>query len=309
MLKKIFNFCLFLTLFSTPIYAQEIYKIATGSITGNYYPTGGAIARMVNKYQKSTKITFVNEQTNGSIDNIEKLKQKKAQFILVQSNIAKKYHDKEFTSLKAVMAIYPELLTFIVKKESNIHSIHELKGKKIFIGEEKSGTEETVTTLFKELNLPLPKRQEQNSIKMSHIQNALNNNLIDGYFYMVGHPTANITNIANAMDVKLIAFDDKSINTFIAENRDYVKGFIPANIYKGNDKAISSFGLKTLLVTTEDMSNDVVYLVVKSVLRNFDEFKKLHPAYKNITKKSLLEGLLIPLHNGAKKYYKEAKLL
>ena len=80
-------------------------------------------------------------------------------------------------------------------------------------------------------------------------------------------------------------------------------------MYKGNDTDVSTFGVKAVLVTSTDVSNEAVYTVIKQIIDNFEDFKKLHPAYANITKESLLDGLSAPLHDGAKKYFKEAGLI
>ena len=75
------------------------------------------------------------------------------------------------------------------------------------------------------------------------------------------------------------------------------------------DKDVETFGVKATLVTSADVSDEIVYAITKEVFENFDEFKKLHPAYQVLTKESMLQGLSAPLHPGAAKYYKEAGLL
>ena len=138
---------------------------------------------------------------------------------------------------------------------------------------------------------------------------ALKNNQIDGYFYMVGHPTANIKDAANSTDIKIIPFDNDILDSLVEKYPYFTKGFIPAGTYKNQPNDVATFGVKAVLVTNENVNENVVYLLVKAILENFDEFKKLHPAYENLTKESLLNGLSAPLHDGAKKYFMEVRLI
>ena len=138
---------------------------------------------------------------------------------------------------------------------------------------------------------------------------SLKNNQIDGYFYMVGHPTANIKDAANSTDVKIIPFENDILDSLVEKYPYFTKGFIQAGTYKDQSNDITTFGVKAVLVTNENVNENIVYLLVKAILENFDEFKKLHPAYENLTKESLLNGLSAPLHDGAKKYFMEAGLI
>ena len=138
---------------------------------------------------------------------------------------------------------------------------------------------------------------------------ALKNNNIDGYFYMVGHPTANIKDAATSLDVKITPISGPNVDSLIKKYPYFAKANVPGGIYDGNPEPIPTFGVKAVLVTSDDVSVNAVYTVVKAILENFDEFKKLHPAYADITKESLLDGLSAPLHEGAKKYFQEAGLL
>jgi TRAP transporter TAXI family solute receptor len=126
---------------------------------------------------------------------------------------------------------------------------------------------------------------------------------------MVGHPTTNIKDAANSISVKIVSIENTILDSLIKKYPYYAKGTIPADTYKGQKEEIITFGVKAVLVTNENVSEKVVYSLVKAILENFDEFKKLHPAYSNITKESLLEGLSAPLHDGAKRYYKEIGLI
>ncbi|PHO09720.1 C4-dicarboxylate ABC transporter substrate-binding protein [Malaciobacter canalis] len=299
-----------------PAFAAEFITIGTGGVTGTYYPTGGAICRLVNQYKKETKIRCSVESTGGSVYNVNTIKNGELDFGIVQSDVVYqaskgtgRYQGDAVKKLKSVMAIYPELLTLVSRKDANINSLADVKGKRINLGNPGSGNEATALNLFKASGIKKSDLAFAGALKASEMPDALRDNKIDGYFYMVGHPTANIKDASNSVDVKIVPLQGSNVDNLIKENPYFAKADVPAGIYKGNPEPTPTFGVKAVLVTSDDVSEKAVYTVVKAILENFEKFKKLHPAYANITKKSLLDGLSAPLHEGAKKYFKEAGIL
>ena len=304
-----------ITILSTQAFSSEFITIGTGSVTGTYYPTGGAICRLVNQYKKDSKIRCSVESTDGSLYNLNSINNKDIDFGIVQSDILYQTQKEEkntkddYSKLKSVMAIYPELLTLVTRKDANINSLIDLKDKRINLGNSGSGNESTALTLFNEINIEKSDLKLAGTFSASEMPDALKENKIDGYFYMVGHPTTNIKDAANSISVKIVSIENTILDSLIKKYPYYAKGTIQANTYKGQKEEIITFGVKAVLVTNENVNEKVVYSLVKAILENFDEFKKLHPAYSNITKESLLEGLSAPLHDGAKRYYKEIGLI
>ena len=306
----------FLGALTLPAFAAEFVTIGTGGVTGTYYPTGGAICRLVNQYKKETKIRCSVESTGGSVYNINTIKNGELDFGIAQSDVVYqasngtgKFKDKQVKKLKSVMAIYPELLTLVTRRDANINGIADVKGKRINLGNPGSGNEATALTLFAASGIKKEDLKFAGALKASEMPDALRDNKIDGYFYMVGHPTANIKDATNSVDVKITPLAGPNIDSLLKKYPYFAKADVPAGMYKGNPDAVPTFGVKAVLVTSDDVSEKAVYTVIKAILENFDDFKKLHPAYNNITKESLLDGLSAPLHEGAKKYFKEAGLL
>jgi TRAP transporter TAXI family solute receptor len=301
---------------SVPAFAAEFITIGTGSVTGTYYPTGGAVCRLVNKYKKETKIRCSVESTGGSVYNINTIKNGELDFGIAQSDVVYqaskgtgKFDGKAVPKLKSVMAIYPELLTLVTRKDANINALTDVKGKRINLGNPGSGNEATALTLFDASGIKKDDLSFAGALKASEMPDALRDNKIDGYFYMVGHPTANIKDASNSVDVKITPIAGENVDSLIKKYPYFAKADVPGGIYKGNENPTPTFGVKAVLVTSDDVSTNAVYTVVKAILENFEDFKKLHPAYSNITKESLLDGLSAPLHEGAKKYFQEAGIL
>ncbi|NPA28435.1 MAG: TAXI family TRAP transporter solute-binding subunit [Epsilonproteobacteria bacterium] len=299
-------------------YAIEFITIGTGGVTGVYYPTGGAICRIMNKNKKETGIKCTVESTGGSVYNIKTIKAGELDFGIAQSDVVYqathgegKFKDKPYKDLRVVMSIHPELLTLAVRKDTGIKSFFDLKGKKINIGNPGSGQEATVKMLFENCGKLSLDDIKVEQLKAAECPNALKDKKIDGYFYMVGHPTANFKDAANSTEIDLISLKDvPAAQKLVEEKPYYAWGTIPAGMYKGVDHDTETYGVKAVLVTSKQMPEKTVYLLTKAILDNFDKFKKLHPAYKNLTKEDLLKGFDHNiLHPGAAKAFKEAGIL
>ncbi|MDX1808849.1 MAG: TAXI family TRAP transporter solute-binding subunit [Sulfurospirillaceae bacterium] len=299
--------------------ATQFITIGTGGVTGVYYPTGGAICRMVDKSKAKTHIRCAVQSTAGSVFNVNSVKSGDLDFGIAQSDVVyQAYHGqgifkgKAHKNLRTLMTIYPELLTLVVRKDSGIKNIKDIEGKRINIGNPGSGQRNSTDLLFKETSLSKSGLKEAKELKAAEMPDALKDGHIDGYFYMVGHPTSNIKDAANSVDIDLINITSKTLpglTKFLKKHPYYAMGTIPKDMYKGVDHDTRTFGVKATLVTNAKTSDKVVLAVMKAVLDNFAAFKKLHPAYKNITKKSLLEGLGAPLHPAAKAYFKKLGIL
>jgi len=315
-MKKLFSGLVGTALLATSALAYQYITIGTGGVTGVYYPTGGAICRMMNKVKKDTGIKCSVESTGGSVYNINNIKNGELDFGIAQSDVVyqayngtRKFKGKAYKGLRVVMSIHPELLTFVVRKDSGIKSLKDVEGKRINIGNPGSGNETTVNLLFSQPSLKNIKFIKE-GLKAAECPNALKDNKIAGYFYVVGHPTANIKDAANSVAIDLINIDGPAAQKLVKEKPYYAFGVIPSGMYKGVNHDTKTFGVKAVLVTSNKMSNQAVYAMVKSILDNFAKFKKLHPAYKNLTKADLLKGFdKKMMHPGAVKAFKEAGLL
>jgi len=314
--KKLISLALAGTL-SVPMFAAEFITIGTGGVTGTYYPTGGAICQMVNKNKKETNIRCSVESTGGSVYNVNTIKAGELDFGIAQSDTAYQAFKGEgkFTGaaavpeLRSAIAIYPELLALVVSQKSGIKTMADLKGKKLNLDSPGSGTNMTVDVVFEALGIKRSDLSLVNELKSTEGPTMLQDNHIDGYFFVAGHPTANIKDASNSVDINIVPIEGAAIDALVKKYPYYAKGTISGSYYKGVTNDVPSIGVKAVLITSSKVKDEVVYQVVKTILDNFDKFKELHPSYKTITKESLLEGLSVPQHPGAIKAFKEAGLL
>ena len=293
--------------------AEQFISIGTGGVTGVYYPTGGAICRLVNKMRKETGIRCSAESTGGSIYNINTIRSGELDFGIAQSDWqyhayhgTSKFEEKgPFKELRAVFSVHPEPVTIIARDDSGIQNLPDLKGKRVNIGNPGSGTLGTWEVIEQTMGWQRSDLALAAQMKSSETGAALCDNKIDAYFWLVGHPSALTQETLASCPAHLVNAWTPEIEKLVADTPYYRKAVIPAGMYN-NDEDITTFGVGATFVTRADVPEEVVYTVVKAVFDNFDQFKKLHPAFANLKPEEMIrDSLSAPLHPGAIKYYKE----
>ncbi len=300
---------------STPAMAgQKFISIGTGGITGVYYPTGGAICRLMNKRRKETGIRCSVESTGGSIYNINNVRSGELDFGVAQSDWqyhayhgTSKFKDKgPFKGLRAVFSIHAEPVTIIARDDSGIKNILDLKGKRFNIGNPGSGTRGTWEVIEKTLGWKRSDLKLATELKSAETGQAMCDNKIDAYFWLVGHPNAGVEEALASCASHLVDATAPKIDEMVAKTPFYAPATIPANTYPGQKNDVKTWGVRATLITSDKVPDEVVYNLVKSVFDNFDAFRKLHKAFAHLDpQKMIKDGLSAPLHPGAVKYYKE----
>lgn len=321
-MKKLFLFMacfgLVLGFFLSPAQARmKFVTIGTGGITGVYYPTGGAIAKMVNKKRDAYHLRCTVESTGGSVFNINAVLSGDLEFGIAQSDrqyqawkgLAEWKDKGPQKDLRACFSIHPESVTLVAAVDAGINDIRDLKGKRVNIGNPGSGQRQNSIDALTAVGLDYTKDIKAESVKAAEAPGLLQDGRIDAFFYTVGHPSGAIKEAtAGKRLVKIVPIT--GIDNLFKKYPYYAPSMIPVKFYPRaqNKEDVKTFGVKATFVTSAKVPADVVYAITKEVFDNFDEFKKLHPAYSVLTKKSMLQGLSAPIHPGAMKYFKEVGL-
>ncbi|MET0103429.1 MAG: TAXI family TRAP transporter solute-binding subunit [Sedimenticola sp.] len=298
--------------------ADSFITIGTGGVTGVYYPTGGAICRLVNKGRKQHGIRCSVESTGGSVYNLNTIRAGELDMGVAQSDW--QYHAWNGTSkfkdagankeLRAVFSVHPEPFTVVARADSGIKSFADLKGKRVNIGNPGSGQRGTMEVVMDAMGWKKSDFALASELKAAEQSKALCDNKIDAMVYTVGHPSGSIKEATTSCDTVLVPVTGAAIDKLVAENDYYRTATIPGGMYRGNANDTQTFGVGATFVSSTNSSADTVYQVVKAVFENFDNFRKLHPAFANLKKAEMIkDGLSAPLHDGAAKYYKEAGLM
>lgn len=293
---------------------QKFMTIGTGGVTGVYYAAGGAICRLVNKERARHGIRCSVESTGGSVVNINTIRAGELDFGVAQSDwqfhAAKgsKVFEKDgpFADLRAVFALHPEPFTVLTRKEANISKFEDLKGKRFNVGNPGSGTRASAEELLSAMGWKMSDFGLAAELKADEHGAALCDNKIDGFIYGVGHPSANIQDPITTCGARLVPLTGPAIDKLVKGAPFYAYADIPGGLYAGHPNPTKTYGVLATFVTSAKVPEASVYELVKAVFENFDEFKKLHPAFANLDPKSMIkDGQSAPLHPGAVKYYKE----
>lgn len=304
--------------FATTANAQSFITIGTGGVTGVYYPTGGAICRLVNKGRKDHGIRCSVESTGGSVYNLNTIRAGELDMGVAQSdwqfhayNGTSKFADQGANKeLRAVFSVHPEPFTVVARADSGIKTFDDLKGKRVNVGNPGSGQRGTMQVLMEAMGWTTDDFALASELKAAEQSKALCDNKIDAMVYTVGHPSGSIKEASTSCDSVLVQVTGPAVDKLVAENDYYRTASIPGGMYRGSDEDTTTFGVGATFVSSTNTPADTVYQVVKAVFENFDDFRKLHPAFANLSKEEMVkDGLSAPLHDGAKRYYMEAGLM
>lgn len=299
---------------------RQYVTIGTGGVTGVYYPTGGAISKMVNQKSDEYNLRVTVESTGGSVYNVNAIMSGDLEFGIVQSdrqyqayNGTADWEGKPQEKLRAVFSIHPESVSLLATDQSGIYSLDDLRGKVVNIGNPGSGQRGNATDILEAAGINPDTDIKAEGVKAAEAAGMLQDGRLDAYFYTVGHPNGSFKEATSgAMKVHFVPMEGAPVEELVSKYSYYAKSIIPVSAnYPGasNDGDVPAFGVKATFCTSADISDEVVYAIVKEVFDNLDDFKKLHPAYAILTAKDMLAGLSAPLHPGAEKYFREAGLL
>src|SRR5690625_415520 len=304
-----------LLLSTSPTSAQtEFLTVGTAGVTGVYYAVGGAICRLMNKDRAETGVRCSVESTGGSVYNTNSIREGELDIGVVQSDVQYNASRGEgpfknagpMEKLRAIFSIHPEPLMIAARKEANINELNDLKGKRFNIGNPGSGQRATVDLLLPAVGIDMSELALVSELKADEQGAALCDNKIDAYAYVVGNPSAILQDVTTTCEAQRVNVKGDAIDALLEKYPYYASVTVPGGMYANNPDDVETYGVLATLVASEDTSPDTVYLLVKSVFDNFDEFKKLHPAFAHLEAENMVkDGLTAPMHEGAVRYYKE----
>lgn len=303
---------------SVALAKDKYVSIGTGGISGVYYPTGGAICFLLNQVRGIDNIHCDIKSTPGSIYNLEALKNKKIDVVVVQSdwqfhvyNGSSLFKDEgKFTELRSLFSVHSEPFTVLAREDADIHNFEDLKGKRVNIGSANSGQRATMKMLLDLYHWQASDFAELTSLTPSEQAQAICDNKIDAIVYVVGHPNSSIKEATSACKTQLVNVTGEKISTLIKNHAYYESANIAAGMYRGSPEQTNTFGVGATIVTTASLPDHIAYEMVKAVFEHHQEFIQLHPSFKGLTKQEMVsQYLTAPIHPGALRYYKEVGLL
>jgi len=297
---------------------MEFVTIGTGSMTGIYYPTGGAISRMINRKFKQYAIKATVEATGGSVYNINAVLAGDLDFGIAQSDrqfqacrgLAEWTDRGPQTDLRSLFSIHPESITLVASLESGIRSVEDLRGKRVNLGNIGSGHLQNAREVLAAVGIGEDDLAAER-VRALEAPSLLQDGRIDAFFYTVGHPNSSIEEATfGHAKVRIVPIEGGVAGRLLEHWSYYSESTIPHAYYRraANAQDIASVGVKTTVITSVRTAEHVVYAITREVFENLDEFKELHPAYKTLTRTDMLKGLSAPIHPGALQYYRQVGL-
>jgi len=298
---------------ATAAFAATYMSIATGGTSGTYYAVGGALAEAVSK---EGKIKATAETGNASIANANLVNNGEIEIAFVQNDIAAwgakgemMFAGKPLKNIRAVAALYPEHIQFIIAKNVKIKKIADLKGKRVGTGAPGSGTEGDVMAIFKAAGLDMKKDIKGNPLDFAQTSARFKDNQIDAGLVVAGYPTASIMDLTTSKNVDLLNFDKEFLDKLHKAHPFFIASKIPANTYKGINHETNTPAVMAILITNAKVSDKDIYNFLDAMYKNTAHLAAVHQKGKEIKLATALKGVSIPLHPGAVKFFKDKGVL
>jgi TRAP transporter TAXI family solute receptor len=298
--------------------ARKFLTIGTAGLSGVYYPVGGAICRVVNRKKSEHGITCSVQSTGGSIENLNSVRSGDVDMAFSQSDWQTNaylgtgvFSDMGANKdLRSVMSLHGEAMTLVARADAGIRSLDDLKGKRVNIGNPGSGMRATMEEVMRAKGWDMNIFSLASELRSSEQAQKLCDNQIDAFVFASGHPNGSVQEVSATCDTHIIDFSGPAIEQLMQEHEYYAPAVIPGGMYPGTPRDVQTFGVRATLVASAKTDPDMVYQLVKAVFENFDRFKTAHPILSTLHKEQMVAlGLTAPLHEGAKRYYREIGLL
>ena len=284
-------------------------NIATGGTAGTYFPLGGAMAELINKNVADVNATAVT--SGASVANINMLASDEVQMAFVQNDIAfyafngvEMFKDKPQKNLRAVATLYNETIQIITLANSGIRSFADMKGKRIAVGAAGSGAEVNARQVLEAAGLTYKDVTPQ-YLSFAEGANGLRDGNTDVAFLTAGAPTAAVRDLAAQKVILVIPVPKNIADKLIAKYPFYVRVKIPRDTYSKQNADVDTVTVKSILVANASLDEAVVYGATKAIFSNLGRLIQAHAQGRNITKATALEGLPLPVHAGADRFFKE----
>ena len=293
--------------------ATKFVSIATGGTGGTYYIIGGAMGKTIEKYVPEAKVSV--ESTAASTENCRRLAGKQVKFAIVMPDSAffaynggREFGDKKYPNIRGVMAGHTSTMHFIVRSNSGIKSLADLKGKKVALAAPGSPSAFIAEAALEAYGLT-KKDYKPTLLTYAEQADALRDNTIDMACIFAGVPASAAMDISSTHDVTYLGVGQEEMKKVIKKHPYWTAGVIKAGTYKGQSATVPTFNSPAMLVTTDDVDADLVYAVAKAIMDHTPELTAIHPQGAEWDLADAVEGVAIPFHPGAVKYLKEKGVL
>lgn len=292
---------------------RRLVTIASGWVVGVYYPLAGAMSRIAYN-AKDLNLRATVESSGASVANAQLIGTGDADFALLQNDIAyyayngtvlAAFKDRAVKNMGGVFTIYPELVHVVASQASGVKTVRDLKGKRVVLGPAGSGTEQNALQILEVHGLKESDLGRAERIDAAAAADQLKDGRADAAFFTTGLGSAVIVDAFLSGKVAMVPVGAPEGEALKKKYPFYTIEKIPANTYKGQEREVQTPAVMAMMVARTDLPEDLVYRFVRAIFDNLPQFHAAHAAAKHLTLQTALNGMPIPLHPGAEKFFRE----
>lgn len=311
-MKKAFAVSVCLLLAVSGVFAQQTFlTIATGGTAGTYFPLGGALAEIWNK--NIPKMNVNATATGASAANIAMLAKGDVDVIFVQNDAAyyafndlEIYKGKGTKDIRGLASLYDETVQLVALQESGIKTVADLKGKRVSVGAAGSGVELNARQVLEAAGLSYADIKVQ-YLSFAESASNLKDGNIDAAFNTAGAPTAAIQDLAASKKITIVPIDGEVAKKLMGKYSFYTLTKLPKSTYIGMTQDVTTVSVKSMLAVSAKLNADLVYKLLETMYANTERLAASHIKGADIKIETATDGMSIPLHPGAEKFFKEHK--
>ncbi|MBA6244551.1 MULTISPECIES: TAXI family TRAP transporter solute-binding subunit [Psychrobacter] len=284
----------------------KFLTIATGGASGPYNIIGTSLSEV---YVKTFGVNSKTQTTGASVENVNLLTQGKVDMVLALSDVVtdavegKNNFEQPITNIQQIAVLYPNVVQIVTSKKSGIKNIEDLRGKRIAVGDQGSGTEVNARTLLEGFGITYDD-VTVDYLGFAEAADGMKAGKIEAAFFSSGLPNSSLMELEQGLDLQIVTINQDKLKEIIA-TKPYFKTFeIPAGTY-GNETAVPTAAIMNALLVSSDLSEADGYKLTKALFDNLDGLKTAHQAANDISLETARDGMVAPIHPGAKKYYDE----
>lgn len=286
---------------------------ATGGAGGPYHTIATGLAELWNSNIEGVNVTVAS--TGASVINNRMVNEGKAELAFAMSDVCYygnkgiEMFDKPLENVMGFTSAHTNFVQLITSKDSGIESVWDLKGKRVGVGAPGSGTELNARRILSAHDITYDDLAKADYLSYAETCEQLANRNIDAGFLTGGLPIAAITELATTQDINIVPIDPEMVEQMKESFPIYLSKEIPAGVYKGVDEPVKSLAMKNYILINKDVDEELAYKLVSVMYENLDKLYEYHAAAKQIKQETATEAMVLPLHPGVEKLYKEKGLV
>lgn len=293
---------------------KESLIFNSGCYPGPYFPLAEAISKIANEKVPDIKITV--DPVTSAVISAKMIARGDADFGIVRNDIAfyalkgaMPLFDKPVPNIRGVASLYTEYVQIMARKDAKIASIQDLKGKRVSVGPRGSAEEQSTLQILEAYGMRFEDLAKVKWLTVGQSASSLIKNEIDAFFYVIGIGYGPIKAAASKIQTVIVPIDDAHAEILIKNYPYYVKNNVLPGIYKGIDNPVPALSIMTMVATKSNLNDNIVYQITKAMFEDTKSMGWAHGYGKQVKLKNALVGMSVPLHPGAKKFYKEKGII